>query len=741
MLLQRDIIVFKKSKTPQRLTRRIGGPFAYLDDIRTLAVGKGVRARVVYAQGEHVILFVLSETATKFWQADQTYLRELTAKGVSAAEPYQAVSKAAGGDLTKAQRDRRDEAWGLVEPLICAVPQIYEKRSRIELVKKRADHARALLIKSGKADDRPEKKGIIEGSAERRIQNLLRRYWYHGMVPDALIPSYENVGNRGQRKKFKGSAKKRKIGGAGHVCRITPEIEKVFEQMTNRYYKGKERATLKFCCDQARAHIATSQMQGKLGLEIMSGDEDWTEKIAVPTYRQFLYWYKRNGRRHSDERQRLGQSGYDMAKKARLSSSRSRLYGIGSRFEIDATKLDIGCVSVIDREAYVGRPTLYLVIDVFSRMIVGMYLGFENESWKTFSMALRNVAEDKVEFCGRFGLEIEHKDWPVRDVMPARLLADRGEGEGYKASDLVVATGIKVENTPGYRGDLKGTIEKRFDIINSFLRQILPGAVAFDHMKRGDDDYRRKAKLNVDEVTKVIIRAILHYNNSHVLKSFRQTRDMLAAKLNPIPREMWNWALSEGRTELKGFTFAELNFALLHRDYATPKETGLSFRGLSYNSPELFDDNYALKVGTANKQMVSWDPSDASAIWRHRGDGSLEKCVLTEADDKAYRGMSFAETLSLRVEQNARKSKAEIMSAISLREAVAISEAEIADATFENPHNLSAASIKRSSESRNSDVYLERIREQLRKASQMKEHGDANPDEVEPGPSNPFNVV
>ena len=48
-----------------------------------------------------------------------------------------------------------------------------------------------------------------------------------------------------------------------------------------------------------------------------------------------------------------------------MGSSSMRLFGIGSRFEVDATVLDVGCVSERDRRRYVGRPTLYVIIDVY----------------------------------------------------------------------------------------------------------------------------------------------------------------------------------------------------------------------------------------------------------------------------------------------------------------------------------------------------------------------------------------
>lgn len=52
----------------------------------------------------------------------------------------------------------------------------------------------------------------------------------------------------------------------------------------------------------------------------------------------------------------------------------TQVLGPGSRYEIDATIADIYLVSDSDRACIVGRPTIYFVVDVFSRMVVGFIL-------------------------------------------------------------------------------------------------------------------------------------------------------------------------------------------------------------------------------------------------------------------------------------------------------------------------------------------------------------------------------
>lgn len=60
-----------------------------------------------------------------------------------------------------------------------------------------------------------------------------------------------------------------------------------------------------------------------------------------------------------------------MKRRPLLGNPTAESLGPCSRFQIDATVLDVYVRSRRARRPIVGRPTLYVVIDVFSRLIVG----------------------------------------------------------------------------------------------------------------------------------------------------------------------------------------------------------------------------------------------------------------------------------------------------------------------------------------------------------------------------------
>jgi transposase InsO family protein len=95
---------------------------------------------------------------------------------------------------------------------------------------------------------------------------------------------------------------------------------------------------------------------------------------------------------------------YEQENRPIMGSSTAEALGPGSIYQIDATVADVYLVSQFNRNWIIGRPVVYGVIDVFSRLVTGIYIGLEGPSWIGAMMALANAAMDKVEFCRNYGM-------------------------------------------------------------------------------------------------------------------------------------------------------------------------------------------------------------------------------------------------------------------------------------------------------------------------------------------------
>jgi hypothetical protein len=182
---------------------------------------------------------------------------------------------------------------------------------------------------------------------------------------------------------------------------------------------------------------------------------------------------------------REGENKYSGTKREFQSSSNEKVMGPGYTYQIDATVADIYLLSESIKGNIIGRPVVYAVIDVFSRMVVGIYVGLEGPSWIGVMMALDNVVQDKVEFCADYGIDISEEEWP-HSYLPMKIVADRGEFEGYNVHNLINNLHVQILNTPPYRGDLKGIVERKFLTVNTKIKETTPGAVIKDFKERGD---------------------------------------------------------------------------------------------------------------------------------------------------------------------------------------------------------------------------------------------------------------
>lgn len=112
--------------------------------------------------------------------------------------------------------------------------------------------------------------------------------------------------------------------------------------------------------------------------------------------------------------------------------------------------------------------------------------------------------------------------------------------------------GVTIINLPSYRPELKGIIEKFFDIVQSCYKPYLKGkgVIESDYQQRGAHDYRLDACLTIDEFMKVLLRCIVHYNSRRRLRNLNYTREMIDRGIKPIPCELWDYGITQSGANL-----------------------------------------------------------------------------------------------------------------------------------------------------------------------------------------------
>lgn len=474
------------------------------------------------------------------------------------------------------------------------------------------------------------------GCHHRLIYRSLRLYWQRGKVNNALLPDFDNCGGVGQSR----TAGEKKLGRP-RIYRDEPgpnkneEMEKIFKATlasegltenpsTNRTQEEKSlRAIYRVMILRHWTQDVWFDSDGNAHHRVAGAD-------ILPTVAQLRYYRDKHYTHKMRIIAREGLTAYERNFRPTLRSSNADVVGPGSLYQIDATIGDIYLVSRFNREI-VGRPVIYLVSDVFSRMIVGLYVGFEGSAM----MALANAMTDKVAYCRKYGRTITSADWPCVGV-PEALRGDRGEMAGTAVNTLVNTFGVRIEITPPYRPDLKGIVENLFRLIQKRFGPYAPGYVRADYKKRGGQDYRLDAVLDIDQFTRLMIWCVLEHNNRW-MKSYPLDGPMLSAKVPPIPVALWEWGIANRSGLLPTYPDRLIQIGLMPTEKAWVLKDGIHFRNRYYASELALAKGWFDKAAATKKGMqidISYDPRHMDNIYI-LNQGSLDYSVCNLLLDKS----------------------------------------------------------------------------------------------------------
>lgn len=90
------------------------------------------------------------------------------------------------------------------------------------------------------------------------------------------------------------------------------------------------------------------------------------------------------------------------------------VYGPGDMVEIDACEADVSLVSTIDKNRTVGRPVVYFMIDIYTRIILAVSVAFDNNSILGVTNLFINLADDKHEYCQNMVLTLMMKNYGLQ---------------------------------------------------------------------------------------------------------------------------------------------------------------------------------------------------------------------------------------------------------------------------------------------------------------------------------------
>lgn len=302
------------------------------------------------------------------------------------------------------------------------------------------------------------------------------------------------------------------------------------------------------------------------------------------------------------------------------------------RVEIDHTPLDL---FVIDERSKLplGKPTLTVVIDHYSRMLLGFHLSFGNPSTAAVMGALRHAILPKAALHNVIPELAPKHDW-VCYGRPDVMVVDNGmEFHGNDLDSVAYDLGIRIQFCPKHQPRFKGVVERYLGTCNRFLAHQLPGTSLSRWHLRGDYDPLKHAVLTLSEFHQLFQKWVLDVYAQTVHRGTRET-----------PWARWHQGLQRREPELP-----ESADALQQRiglvEERTLRADGILLHGIQYSGDTL--GPMLRTFGPGTKVRVLYNPEDLGEIkvW---GPTSPDPVSVLALDQTHARGLTSLQNKLIR---------------------------------------------------------------------------------------------
>ena len=402
--------------------------------------------------------------------------------------------------------------------------------------------------------------------------------------------------------------------------------EKNMRWALNKFYYTKEKQSL--------STVYTLMLKEKYC------DQNGKLQDYYPSMHQLRYFYEKTKKMQTYYISRDGLKDYQRNHRPLLGDGIQEFCSVGVGM-LDGTVCDI---YLVDEAGHlVGRPILLACVDAYTSFCYGYSLLWEGGVYSLRNLML-NVIADKKEWCRKFGILIDKEQWDC-DRLPGLMLTDMGTEYTSENFGQITELGVTIQNLPAYRPELKGQVEKFFDLIQSEYKKHLKGkgVIEPDYRERGAHDNRKDACLTMRDFETVILRCILYYNSQRIIENFPYTEEMLQERVKPFASSIFEWGKQKEGVNLIPVSKEELILTLLPRTTGRFMRSGLRVKGMRYHA-----DGYTEEYLKGGEVTVAYNPEDVSYVWLFEN-GNYQIFDLIES---RFRGKDMVEAEKLKADCN-----------------------------------------------------------------------------------------
>jgi hypothetical protein len=499
---------------------------------------------------------------------------------------------------------------------------------------------------------------IIDRSKEtgvkaEQISRLLCQYFMRGGCFNAMFPNYRYCGSSfvlPNKVSDIVSKKGRKSDTTNYRSRTEYDnqlIEKHLKKLGKRKYDKYPHTKMYQIYDyyyQTKDEVVIDEFGNKSVIKVPLPESECI------SYDQYYPYVKSLEKDHKLSWLQKGEKQYLKEFESRLGRARDGVKGPGFRYEVDATIEDIYLLFpyFTDQRLSSGRPTTYRVIDTFSGMVVGFHVGIGGPNWQGVMQALYNAFTDKVEFCKRYGIDINPEDWPCFHVC-CELTIDNGVEYPSKNMQQILDEkfGINCINyTQIYAGSRKGSVEGGFQQDKNDVIQFMPGYVE-RIPEKGEKHASNLAVYTQDKFIQLLIVNTLIRNND-IFNARLHDKAMSEQGVGATCREVWNFGLKHYMNSGRGMVRPkeEILYKLLPSAKASTTAKGIKYNGIYYTCKFAISQGWLTdsKARAVKKLEIRYFDASTEFIW-YRYEGVIYAAELNKSQSKAFENKSWFDAL------------------------------------------------------------------------------------------------
>ena len=282
----------------------------------------------------------------------------------------------------------------------------------------------------------------------------------------------------------------------------------------------------------------------------------------------------------------------------RISGKGVQTTRILERVEIDHTPIDLMVVDERTGET-IGRPTLTVNIDHYSRMPLGFYLGFEPPSGVAVMRAIRHSILPKSYVKDEYP-DFEN-EWPVYGVFWVLVCDNGSEFHDHQLKRMAKELNIELFFCPKQHPYYKGVVERFLGSLNRAVCHSVTGTTRSNIQQRGGYDSVDRASITLEKLRRFIHDWIINI----YIRTYHEG-------LGDCPLNVWMKGLQQVEPSLP-LSRERLDLILTKEFERTINHEGITLSRLKYNSLEL--GLLRRQLSGDRKVKVRIDPENLGQVW------------------------------------------------------------------------------------------------------------------------------